>query len=209
MEVCIVDIQHAGFVVLLHSAGTVELPIGARFHGGGGILCYEEWIQVVCTRLWIPSRHDLRKKKSWSHKASCCSPLIVFAQQKTKRTEEKSWDVQVFYLLCPWGWKREPYGGNELTERTSAASLEFNERESVCVHLAPESYTITHCCCSVAGSGWTACSRRETDTHNYTHNACTRLGYDVSSTHGWQFPIIKWWVFQEVHLGNSPEQQVY
>lgn len=58
MEVFIIDILHAGFVVLLHSAGTVARNVHCSIGNltGNVFFFYQKWVQVVCIPLRIPSR---------------------------------------------------------------------------------------------------------------------------------------------------------
>lgn len=104
MEVFITDILHAGFVLLLHSAATVELEKCARLHrllNRKCIFFYQKWVQVVCTMLWIPSR------KSWA--ALCCSLLIVFAlwTWNPERSNFLSLRVKMSALWANWvDWEK-------------------------------------------------------------------------------------------------------
>lgn len=86
MEVCIVDIQHAGFVVLLHSAGTVELPIGARFHGGGG--GYFMLWGVNSSRLYsVMNPFQTRSEKK---KELISQSLLLFSAHRVCSAENKA-----------------------------------------------------------------------------------------------------------------------
>ena len=65
------------------------------------------------------------EKKSWSHKASCCSLTNSVCSARKTKWNLKSWGLHVFSCVCPWECKSEPYGGSELTENKCVSVVDW------------------------------------------------------------------------------------
>lgn len=123
MEVFIIDIPHAGFVVLLHSAGVVDRNVHSSIGILTGNVIFLSEVSPSCLYS-IMNPSQIRSKKSCAFSAFCS--LIVFAWWKTKWI----WNPEnsIFFGLES---ENESLMGELNWLRTSVSSLEFTGRVSV------------------------------------------------------------------------------
>lgn len=147
MDVFIIGSLRAGFVVLLHSAGTVGLQKCARLHRLLNRKCmffYRKWVQVVCTLLWVPSRWDLKSAELTKHSVVPRWQCLLDRKQSGPDIPESCF---FFFLLQSENESRATDLG---LGRTIMASLEFTGRVLVSMHQrltgswAPDDHPLLH-----------------------------------------------------------------
>lgn len=174
MEVCTIDIQDAGFVVLLHSAGPVEhqeLYLKPEIH-------HQKWVQPVGNLLLIPSTKWsqgnilLLFSAWWNRNYSWKLYTFFFLSLKVKRRAD--WQLRIERGL-PWICRQE------LVCNASVVNWLLSSRQSPTV-------------AGIAANVWTAYSCSHSRTVHSTESKMSpqhRLVVSITSW-GWAFKPDVW-----------------